>query len=107
MSLTTEIELGAGAERVDDVDHQAVCGSPEGEWPRGDQQGHNMEQVRQVGRDVQRVVERQHEHVASQDGDVVPHQVLLQRRRRRQAGLVYDLTHSTDHLRRSTRQHRL
>lgn len=83
---------------MDDVDDQAVGGGPEGQRPCGHQQGHHVEQVGQVGGDVQGVVEGQHEHVAGQDGDVVPHQVLLQRGRRRQARLVYDLTHPTDDL---------
>lgn len=83
---------------MDDVDDQAVGGGPQGQWPGGYQQGHYMEQVGQVGRNVQGVVERQHEHVASQDGDVVPHQVLLQRGCRRQARLVDYLTHPTDNL---------
>lgn len=83
---------------MDDVDDQAVGGGPEGQRPGGHQQGHHVEQIGQVGGDVQGVVEGQHEHVASQDGDVVPHQVLLQRGRWRQARLVYDLTHPTDNL---------
>lgn len=83
---------------MDDVDDQTVGGGPQRERPRGYQQGHHVEQVGQVGRHIQRIVEGQHEHVAGQDGDVVPHQVLLQSGRRRQARLVDDLTHPTNHL---------
>ena len=96
--LTAEVQLGAGAERVDDVDDQPVRGGAEGQRPGGHQQCHHVEEVGQVGRHVQRVVEGQHQHVARQDGDVVPHQVLLQGGRGRQAGLIDDLTHPTDHL---------
>lgn len=83
---------------MDDVDDQTVGRGPEGQRPRSYQQGHHVEQVGQVGRNVQGIVEGQHEHVACQDGNVVPHQVLLQRRRWRQARLVYDLTHPTNNL---------
>lgn len=44
--LTTEVELWAGAEGVDDVNNQTVCRSPEGQWPSGYKQGHYVEQVR-------------------------------------------------------------
>lgn len=71
--LTAEVELWAGAQWVDDVDDQAVGGGPEGQRPGGYQQGHHMEQIGQVGRNIQGVVEGQHEHVACQDGDVIPH----------------------------------
>lgn len=77
--LTAEAQLGACAEGVDDVDNQAMRGCPKRQRPRGHQQGHNMEEVGQVSGDIQRVVEGQHEHVPGQDGDVIPHQVLLQR----------------------------
>lgn len=102
--LTTEVQLRAGAQGVDYVDHQAVGGSPKRQWPGGDQQGHHVEEVRQVGGHVQGVVEGKHEHVARQDGDVVPHEVLLQCGRRRQASFVYDLAHSTNHLPRRIKQ---
>lgn len=97
-ALTAEIELRAGAERVDDVDDEAVGGGAQRERPCGHQQRHHVKQVRQVSRHVQQVVEGQHEHVACQDGNVVPHQVLLQRRRRRQTRLVDDLAHADNHL---------
>lgn len=96
--LTSEVELGAGAERVDYVDDQAVCGGAEGQGAGGHQQSDHVEQVGQVSGHVQRVVEGQHEHVTGQDGDVIPHQVLLQGGRGRQARLVDDLTHSANHL---------
>ena len=51
-----------------------------------------------MGCHVQRVVERQHQHVTCQDGDVVPHEVLLKCRCGGQAGLIDDLAHSTDDL---------
>lgn len=49
-------------------------------------------------RHVQGVVEGEHEHVPSQNGNVIPHQVLLQRGRGGQAGLVNDFTHPPNHL---------
>lgn len=58
--LTAEVELRAGAQRVDDVDDQAVGGGPEGQRPGGHQQGDHVEQVGQVRRNVQGVVEGQH-----------------------------------------------
>ena len=57
-----------------------------------------MKEVGQMGSHVQRVVERQHQHVTRQDGDVIPHEVLLQCRCGGQAGLIDDLAHSTDDL---------
>lgn len=96
--LTTEVELRAGAEGVDNVDDQTVSGGPEGQRPSGYQQGYHMEQIRQVGCHIQRVVEGQHEHVASQDGNVIPHQVLLQCWRWGQTRLVDDLTHPPNDL---------
>lgn len=96
--LTTEVELGAGTEGVDYVDDQAVCGGAEGQGAGGHQQSDHVEQVGQVSGHVQRVVEGQHEHVTGQDGDVIPHQVLLQGGRGRQTRLIDDLTHADDHL---------
>ncbi len=58
---------------MDDVDHQTVGGGSKGQRPGGYQQGHHMEQVRQVGCNIQGVVEGKHEHVPRQDGDVIPH----------------------------------
>lgn len=83
---------------MDDVDHQTVGGGAKGQRPGGYQKGHHMEQVGQVCRHIQRVVEGQHEHVAGQDGNVIPHKVLLQGGSWRKAGLVDDLTHPTDNL---------
>lgn len=83
---------------MDDVDDQAVGGGSERQRPGGYEQRHHMEQVRQVGRHVQGVVKGQHEHVPGQDGDVVPHQMLLQRRGRGQTSLIDDFTHAADHL---------
>lgn len=83
---------------MDDVDNQTVGGGPKGQRPSGYQQGHHVEQVWQVGCNIQGIVEGQHEHVACQNGNVVPHQVLLQCGRWRQARLVYDLTHPTNNL---------
>lgn len=77
--LTAEAQLRARAEGVDDVDNQAMRGCPKRQRPCGHQESHNMEEVGQVSGDIQRVVEGQHEHVPGQDGDVIPHQVLLQR----------------------------
>lgn len=92
---------------MDDVDNQTMGGRPKRQWPSGYQQGHHMEQVGQVSCNIQGIVEGQHEHITCQDGDVVPHQVLLQCGRWRQAGLVYDLTHPSNHLsqRRPTLKH--
>lgn len=84
---------------MDDVDDETVSGSSKRKGPRGHQQSHDVEEVGEMSRHVQGVVEGQHEHVPRQDRDVVPHQVLLQRRRWRQTRLVNDFTHPADHLR--------
>lgn len=97
-ALTAKVELRASAERVDDVNDEAVGGGAQRERPCGHQQRHHVKQVGQVSRHVQQVVEGQHEHVACQDGDVVPHQVLFQRRRRGQARLIDDLAHADNNL---------
>lgn len=83
---------------MDDVDDQTVSGGPEGEGAGSHQQRHYMKQVGQMGRHVQRVVERQHQHVTCQDCDVIPHEVLLKCGCGGQAGLVNDLAHPTDDL---------
>lgn len=41
-------ELCTGTERVDDVDDQAVSGGPQRQGPSTHQQGHNVEQERQM-----------------------------------------------------------
>ncbi len=58
-----------------------------------------MEQVGQMSGHVQRVVEGEHEHITGQDGDVIPHQVLLKGGGGGQARLIDDLTHPANHLR--------
>lgn len=83
---------------MDDVNDEAVCGGAQREWPCGYQQCHHMKQVGQMSCNIQQVIEGQHEHVACQDGNVIPHQVLLQRRRRGQARLIDDLTHADNDL---------
>lgn len=83
---------------MDDVNDQAMGGGSEGQGSCSHQQSDHMEEVRQVGCHIQRVIKREHEHVTSQDGDIIPHQVLLQSRSRRQARLVNYLAHSSNHL---------
>lgn len=83
---------------MDDVDDQAVRGSAERQRAGGHEQGDHVKEVGQVGSHVQGVVEGQHEHVAGEDGNVVPHEVLLQRGCGGQAGLIDDLAHAPDHL---------
>lgn len=60
-----------------DVDHQAVCTGTHTKRAWAYEQRDGMEQVGQVARHVQAVVERQHEQVACQDGDVVPQNMLF------------------------------
>lgn len=83
---------------MDDVDDQAVRGRPERQRSRGHQQGHDVEEVGQVGGHVQRVVEGEHEHVPGQDGDVIPHQVLFKGGCGGQTRLIDDFTHPNNHL---------
>ena len=89
--LTVEHGFGARAQRVNDVDDEAVHGGAHAERPGADEERDDVEEVRQVARHVERVVERQHEQVARQNRDVVPHHVLLQRIGRRLTSLVYHL----------------
>lgn len=84
---------------MDDVNNEAMRGRSEGQRAGGHQQSDDVEQVGQMSGHVQRVVEREHEHVTGQYGDVVPHQVLLKGGGGRQARLIDDLTHSANHLR--------
>ena len=58
---------------MDDVDDQTMGGRPKRQRPCSYQQGHHVEQVGQVGCNIQGVIEGQHEHVACQDGNIVPH----------------------------------
>lgn len=97
--LTAEVELWAGAERVNDVDNEAMRWRSEWQRAGGYQQSDDMEQVGQMSGHVQRVVEGEHEHITGQDGDVIPHQVLLKGGGGRQARLIDDLTHPANHLR--------
>ena len=73
-------------------------GGPHGDGPRADDEGGDVEEVGQVADHVEAVVEGEHEEVARQVGDVVPHDVLLQARRRRHACLVDDAAQPPDHL---------
>lgn len=53
-----------------------------------------------MGCHVEGIVKGEHQHVAGKNGNVVPHQVLLQSRSRRQARLVDDFAHPSDDLQR-------
>lgn len=68
------------------------------ERTRADQKRDGVEQVGHRGGHIQTVVEGQHEQVASQDGYVVPHHVLLQILGGIGAGFVHDPAHSRDDL---------
>lgn len=57
-----------------------------------------MKQVRQMANDVEAIVERQHQQVSGQNGNVVPHEVLLEEMRWIGARLVHDATHAANHL---------
>lgn len=94
------MKLWTSAKRVNDVDDEPVSGSSEGKGPRGHQQSHHVEEVGEMCCHVQGVVEGEHEHVPSQNGNIIPHQVLLQRGRGGQTGLVNDFTHPPNHLKR-------
>lgn len=96
--LLREDWLGAGAQRVDDVDDQAVGGGAHGDGSRAHQEGDNVEEVGQVARHVEAVVEGEHEKITGQVSYIVPHNVLLQLAGRRDAGLVDDTTQPPDHL---------
>lgn len=75
--LTQKLWHGTGAERVNDVDDEAVRTGSHAEGPGADEKRDCVEQIRQVTGDVQTVVEGQHEQVAGQDGNVVPQSVIL------------------------------
>jgi len=60
-SLLRESRLGAGAQGVDDVDDETVCRRPHGHWTCAHQEGDNMEEVWEVTRHIQAVVEGEHE----------------------------------------------
>ena len=74
-------------------------GGPHGDRARAHDEGGDVEEVGQVAHHVEAVVEGQHEQVARQVRDVVPHDVLLERRRRRHARLIDDAAQPPDHLR--------
>ena len=74
---TCEAELWACAETVYDVDDEAVRAGAQWQGAGRHQERHDVEEEGQVRRHVQGVVEGQHEEVAEEDRDVVPHQVLL------------------------------
>jgi hypothetical protein len=61
MLLTREAGRGASAERMDDIDDQPVRGSPHGHSAWAHQECHRVEQIREVARHIQAVVERQHQ----------------------------------------------
>ena len=58
----------------------------------------DVPQVGQVVDDVERVVEREHEQIAKEDGDVRPHGLLLERGGRRQARLLDEAAETRDQL---------
>lgn len=58
---TWEARFGASAQRVDHVDDQAVRGGTHAQRARAHQERDGVEQVRQVTRHIQAVVEWQHQ----------------------------------------------
>lgn len=80
------------------VDHKPVDGSTKTQRPGADQEGDDVKKERQVGGNVEAVVEREHQQVTGQDGDVVPHEVLLENGRRAGARLLEHPAQPGDHL---------
>lgn len=64
---------------MNDVDDEAVTRSPHAQRSWAHKEADDVEEVGKVPGDVKAVVERQHEQVPGQDGDVVPVHVLLQK----------------------------
>lgn len=88
---------------MDDVDDETVSGSSERKGTSGHQQSDDVEEVGEMGSHVQGVVEGEHQHVTGENGNIIPHQVLLQRRSGRQTSLVDDFTHPPNHLKDNNR----
>lgn len=61
--LTAKVELWTSAQRMNDVDDQAVGGSSKGKWTSGHQQGHYMEEVGEMRGHIEWVVKGEHQHV--------------------------------------------
>lgn len=57
-----------------------------------------MEEVGKMGSHIQRVIKGQHKHVSGKYGNIIPHEMLLQRRGRRKTGLVDYFTHPSNDL---------
>lgn len=72
------MRTSASAQRMNGVDDKAMDGSTKAERPRADQECDDVEQKGQMRSNVQAVVERQHQQVSGQDGNVIPHEMLLE-----------------------------
>ena len=103
MRLLAELRTRARAQTVYDVDDEAVHTCAQHERSRAHEQRDYVKEICQVADDVQGVVEREHEQIAEQYGDVGPHRVLLESGRRRGARLLDEATQTPDEFARDER----
>ncbi len=78
MRVLLELRTLTCTQRMNHVYDKTVHRGAQHERSRAHQKRHHMEKIRQMANHVKAIVEREHEQIAEQDSDVVPHRVLLE-----------------------------